>query len=146
MRFAPMRRSSCASLWRRAMRPKSSPRPSSGPPMRPLRTGDTRLAKPRGRSVSFAASCPRPWSTKACENSTGYPFETARSHRRRRRSVQRNRKLNPMKAFVVDKYKKKSALRLAEAPEPKTQDNDVLIEIQAAGVNLFDSKIRDGEF
>ncbi|TSE09209.1 NADP-dependent oxidoreductase [Mesorhizobium intechi] len=51
-----------------------------------------------------------------------------------------------MKAFVVDKYQKKGALRLAEMPEPELRDNDVLVEIHAAGVNLFDSKLRDGEF
>ena len=50
-----------------------------------------------------------------------------------------------MKAFVVDKYNKKGALRLAEMPEPVLQDNDVLVEIHAAGVNLLDSKIRAGE-
>ncbi|OAI30598.1 NADPH:quinone oxidoreductase [Methylosinus sp. R-45379] len=51
-----------------------------------------------------------------------------------------------MKAFVVDKYKKKGALRLTNMPEPRLQDDDVLVRIQAAGVNLLDSKIRDGEF
>jgi NADPH:quinone reductase-like Zn-dependent oxidoreductase len=51
-----------------------------------------------------------------------------------------------MKAFVVDKYKKKGALRLANVPEPDLQDNDVLVRVHAAGVNLLDSKIRDGEF
>ena len=51
-----------------------------------------------------------------------------------------------MKAFVVDKYKKKGALRLARVPEPEVQDNDVLVQIHAAAVNLLDSKIRDGEF
>jgi NADPH:quinone reductase-like Zn-dependent oxidoreductase len=51
-----------------------------------------------------------------------------------------------MKAFVVDKYNKKGILRLAEMPEPVLQDNDVLVEIHAAGVNLLDSKIRTGEF
>ncbi|WEA60404.1 NADP-dependent oxidoreductase [Rhizobium sp. BJ04] len=51
-----------------------------------------------------------------------------------------------MKAFVVDKYKKKGALRLADLPEPQLQDNDVLIRIQATAVNLLDSKVRDGEF
>ena len=51
-----------------------------------------------------------------------------------------------MKAFVVDKYKKKGALRLANVPEPKLQDNDVLVRIQATAVNLLDSKVRDGEF
>ncbi|RFB78120.1 NADP-dependent oxidoreductase [Methylovirgula sp. 4M-Z18] len=51
-----------------------------------------------------------------------------------------------MKAFVVDKYKKKGALRLANVPEPEVQDNDILVRIHAAAVNLLDSKIRDGEF
>ena len=31
-------------------------------------------------------------------------------------------------------------------PEPELRDNDVLVEIHAAGVNLLDSKIRTGEF
>ncbi|HUQ35750.1 MAG TPA: NADP-dependent oxidoreductase [Aestuariivirga sp.] len=51
-----------------------------------------------------------------------------------------------MKAFVVDKYKKKGALRLAAVPEPEVQDNDVLVRIHATAVNLLDSKVRDGEF
>ncbi|TPL86139.1 NADP-dependent oxidoreductase [Mesorhizobium sp. B2-3-12] len=51
-----------------------------------------------------------------------------------------------MKAFVVDKYQKKGALRLAEMPVPEPGDNDVLVEIHAAGVNVLDSKLRDGEF
>ncbi|TIS59923.1 MAG: NADP-dependent oxidoreductase [Mesorhizobium sp.] len=51
-----------------------------------------------------------------------------------------------MKAFVVDKYNKKGILRLAEMPEPKLQDSDVLIEIHAAAVNLLDSKVKTGEF
>jgi len=51
-----------------------------------------------------------------------------------------------MKAFVVDKYKKKGALRLANMPEPELQDNDVLVRIHATAVNLLDSKVRDGEF
>lgn len=51
-----------------------------------------------------------------------------------------------MKAFVVDKYKKKAALRLADMPEPVAGVDDVVVEIHAASVNLLDSKIRDGEF
>ena len=31
-------------------------------------------------------------------------------------------------------------------PEPVLRDDDVLVEIHAAGLNLLDSKIRDGEF
>jgi NADPH:quinone reductase-like Zn-dependent oxidoreductase len=51
-----------------------------------------------------------------------------------------------MKAFVVDRYDKKAALRLAEMPIPDVRDSDVLVEIHAAGLNLLDSKIRGGEF
>jgi NADPH:quinone reductase-like Zn-dependent oxidoreductase len=51
-----------------------------------------------------------------------------------------------MKAFVVDKYKKKGALRLANLPEPELQDNDVQVRIHATAANLLDSKVRDGEF
>jgi NADPH:quinone reductase-like Zn-dependent oxidoreductase len=51
-----------------------------------------------------------------------------------------------LKAFGVDQYKKKGALRLVNVPEPELQDNDVLVRIQAAAVNVLDSKVRDGEF
>lgn len=51
-----------------------------------------------------------------------------------------------MKAFVVDKYKKKGLLRFADMPEPQVGANDVLVLIQAAAINLLDSKVRDGEF
>jgi NADPH:quinone reductase-like Zn-dependent oxidoreductase len=51
-----------------------------------------------------------------------------------------------MKAFVVDKYKKKGALRLAKVPEPEVRDDDVMVRVHATGVNLLDSKVRDGEF
>src|SRR5438132_9533320 len=51
-----------------------------------------------------------------------------------------------MKAFVVDRYKSKSAVRLGELPEPEVRDDDVLVQVHAASVNHLDSKIRDGEF
>ncbi len=51
-----------------------------------------------------------------------------------------------MKAFVVDKYTKGGTLRFGERPDPILRDDDVLVEIHAAGLNLLDSKIRDGEF
>ena len=51
-----------------------------------------------------------------------------------------------MKAFVVDNYKKKGPLRLADMPEPEMGDDDVLVRIQAAAINQLDSKLRDGEF
>ncbi len=51
-----------------------------------------------------------------------------------------------MKAFVVDKYKKKGPIRLADIPEPQVSADDVLVRIHATAINLLDSKIRDGEF
>jgi NADPH:quinone reductase-like Zn-dependent oxidoreductase len=51
-----------------------------------------------------------------------------------------------MKAFIVDKYEKKAALRLDEMPEPVLQDDDILVEVHASALNLLDSKVRDGEF
>jgi len=51
-----------------------------------------------------------------------------------------------MKAFVVDRYKSKSAVRLGEMPEPEVRDGDVLVQVRAASLNQLDSKIRDGEF
>src|SRR5688572_29101594 len=51
-----------------------------------------------------------------------------------------------MKAFVVDRYKSKDAVRLGEMPEPEVRDDDVLVQVHAASLNQLDSKIRDGEF
>ena len=31
-------------------------------------------------------------------------------------------------------------------PNPELRDDEVLVEVHAAGVNLLDSKIKDGEF
>jgi NADPH:quinone reductase-like Zn-dependent oxidoreductase len=51
-----------------------------------------------------------------------------------------------MKAFIIDRYGKKEVGRIAEVPEPELRDDEVLIQIHAAGVNLLDVKIRSGEF
>lgn len=51
-----------------------------------------------------------------------------------------------MKAFILDQYKKKGALRFGDMPEPALREDDVLVEIHAASLNPLDSKIRDGEF
>ena len=51
-----------------------------------------------------------------------------------------------MKAFIVSRYGKKEKLQLTEIAEPVVKENDVLVQIHAAGVNLLDSKIRNGEF
>jgi alcohol dehydrogenase len=51
-----------------------------------------------------------------------------------------------MKAFILERYGKERALRLADMPTPELSDDEILVEVHAAGVNLLDSKIRDGEF
>jgi NADPH:quinone reductase-like Zn-dependent oxidoreductase len=49
-----------------------------------------------------------------------------------------------MRAFVVTKYRE--PLREADVPEPIVGDRDVLVQVQAAGLNQLDEKIRLGEF
>jgi len=51
-----------------------------------------------------------------------------------------------MRAFILDKYRKKGLLRLGGMPEPMLAHDEVLVEIHAAGLNPLDAKIRDGEF
>jgi NADPH:quinone reductase-like Zn-dependent oxidoreductase len=51
-----------------------------------------------------------------------------------------------MRAFVIDRYGRNSGGRIAEVPEPELGDDDVLVQVHAAGVNLLDAKIRNGEF
>ena len=51
-----------------------------------------------------------------------------------------------MKAFIVKRYGKKEKLQLTEIAEPVVKANDVLVQVHSAGVNLLDSKIRNGEF
>jgi NADPH:quinone reductase-like Zn-dependent oxidoreductase len=51
-----------------------------------------------------------------------------------------------MKAFILDRYGSAAGVRLGDMPEPEPRDDDVVVQIHAAGVNLLDSKIRNGEF
>lgn len=51
-----------------------------------------------------------------------------------------------MKAYVLDRYGKAANLRLTEIPEPELREDEVLVDVHAAGINVLDSKIRDGEF
>jgi NADPH:quinone reductase-like Zn-dependent oxidoreductase len=51
-----------------------------------------------------------------------------------------------LKAFVRDRYGKQRALQLTDVPVPALRDDEVLVEVHAAGVNLLDAKIRNGEF
>ncbi|CCQ46496.1 alcohol dehydrogenase GroES-like domain protein [Pseudarthrobacter siccitolerans] len=49
-----------------------------------------------------------------------------------------------MKAFVITKYGE--PLREADVAEPAMGEGDVLVQVQAAGLNQLDEKIRRGEF
>jgi NADPH:quinone reductase-like Zn-dependent oxidoreductase len=49
-----------------------------------------------------------------------------------------------MKAYRVNKYKR--PMKAGEVAEPIVGDRDLLVDIHAAGVNVLDVKIRDGEF
>lgn len=51
-----------------------------------------------------------------------------------------------MKAFIVKRYSKKDKLQLTEVAEPIVKENDILVQVYAAGVNLIDSKVKSGEF
>lgn len=51
-----------------------------------------------------------------------------------------------MKAFILERYGKNGGVRLGEMPEPELRDDEVLVKVHAAGVNLLDSKIKSGEF
>ncbi|MFU3493320.1 NADP-dependent oxidoreductase [Pseudomonas aeruginosa] len=51
-----------------------------------------------------------------------------------------------MKAFIIDRYGKKESGRIGDMPDPDLRDDDVLIQVHAAGVNALDSKIKSGEF
>jgi len=51
-----------------------------------------------------------------------------------------------MKAFILDRYGSADCVRAGEMPDPQPREDDVLVQIHAAGVNLLDSKIRNGEF
>ncbi|KQV95724.1 NADP-dependent oxidoreductase [Rhizobacter sp. Root1221] len=51
-----------------------------------------------------------------------------------------------MKAFVLERYGKQRALRSADVPDPVLRDDEVLVQVHAAGLNLLDAKIRNGEF
>lgn len=51
-----------------------------------------------------------------------------------------------MKAFAIDRYKSKDGGRVVDMPRPEVGVNDVLVQVHAAGVNLLDVKIANGEF
>ncbi|MBI3234179.1 MAG: NADP-dependent oxidoreductase [Bacteroidetes bacterium] len=51
-----------------------------------------------------------------------------------------------MKAITLNRYSKNEKLHLTDIAVPAVKENDVLVEVHAAGLNLLDSKIKTGEF
>jgi len=51
-----------------------------------------------------------------------------------------------MQSFIVDRYQKSGELRLGEMPEPEMGDTDILVRIEAAGLNPLDAKVWHGDF
>ncbi|WP_461163011.1 NADP-dependent oxidoreductase [Arthrobacter sp. R4-81] len=49
-----------------------------------------------------------------------------------------------MRAFVIKEYK--GPLEESDVPEPTVGERDVLVRVQAAGLNVLDEKIRAGQF
>jgi NADPH:quinone reductase-like Zn-dependent oxidoreductase len=51
-----------------------------------------------------------------------------------------------MKAFILDRYGTADRVRAGDVPDPELREDEVLVQVRAAGVNQLDSKIRSGEF
>jgi len=51
-----------------------------------------------------------------------------------------------MKAFIVKKYGTKEKLHLTDLPEPMVNENEVMVQVHSAGVNVIDLLIRNGDF
>ena len=51
-----------------------------------------------------------------------------------------------MRAVVVDRFMQASELAVSEAPEPVLSDEQVLVDVRAAGCNFFDTLIVQGKY
>lgn len=51
-----------------------------------------------------------------------------------------------MKAWILEQYGKNSVLRQNEVPEPRLNEDEVLVKVGASSVNVLDAKIAKGEF
>lgn len=54
--------------------------------------------------------------------------------------------METMKAFIIERYGKDERGRLAERPLPALADDEVLVRVHAASVNVLDSRIKSGAF
>lgn len=51
-----------------------------------------------------------------------------------------------MKAYTINRYSKEDKLYLAEISEPIVNENDLLVQVHSASLNLLDAKLKSGEF
>ena len=51
-----------------------------------------------------------------------------------------------MKAFIVKRYGKNEKLQLTEVAEPKMNENEVFVQIEATAINSLDALIKNGDF
>jgi NADPH:quinone reductase-like Zn-dependent oxidoreductase len=51
-----------------------------------------------------------------------------------------------MKAFTISRYSKKDKLQWSDVALPEVKEYDVLVQVNAAGVNSLDSLIKNGDF
>jgi len=51
-----------------------------------------------------------------------------------------------MKAYTISRYSKEDKLHLTDVSEPVLTENDVLVEVHSASINLLDAKLKNGEF
>jgi NADPH:quinone reductase-like Zn-dependent oxidoreductase len=61
-------------------------------------------------------------------------------------ALEKYRETIAMKAFILNRYGSADGVRVGHMPGPELREDDVLVQVHAAGVNLLDSKIRKGEF
>jgi NADPH:quinone reductase-like Zn-dependent oxidoreductase len=54
--------------------------------------------------------------------------------------------MNTMKAYTINRYSSKDKLEVMEVQLPIAKENEVLIQVHSAGLNLLDDKIKSGEF
>jgi NADPH:quinone reductase-like Zn-dependent oxidoreductase len=56
------------------------------------------------------------------------------------------RRMKNIKAFLIDRYGKDEPGRLADIPQPQPGEDEVLVRVHAASVNVLDNRIRSGAF
>src|SRR5689334_2284768 len=66
--------------------------------------------------------------------------------RRERKTATRTAVPAEMEAMAIDKFGPPSVLKRRTMPVPRPGPSEVLIAVRAAGVGIWDAKIRDGEW